>query len=79
MSDVKVNSVQPSEASKELVALYLLGSVAQSQGATVNSRDGIPFIEGGMTKKDILKNYLDCLYTVRVAPNINTYLDKLPD
>lgn len=79
MSDVKVNSVQPSEASKEMVALYLLASVAQVEGATVNIRDGIPYIDGGMTKKQILLHYADCLYAVRLVGDIHTYLKKLPD
>lgn len=79
MSDVKVSSVQPSEASKELVALYLLASVAQADGAVVNTRDGIPYIEGGMTKKQILMNYADCLYAVRLIGNCYDHIKALPD
>lgn len=79
MSDVKVNSVQPSEASKELVALFLLGSVAQAEGAIVNSRDGIPYIESGMSKKDILRNYLDCRVVVGAASGTREFVNKLPD
>lgn len=79
MAEVKVNSVQPSETSKEMIALYLLASVAQAQGAIVNVRDGIPYIEGGMSKKDILLNYADCLYAARLVGEHHNYLRKLPD
>lgn len=79
MSDVKVNSVQPSEASKELVALYLLGSVAESRGATVINRGGIPYIERGMSKKQILQDYADCLYVVRNSISSRDYIREMPD
>lgn len=79
MSDVKVNSVQPSEASKELVALYLLASVAETRGATVINRGGVPYIEGGMSKKQILLDYIDCLYVVRQSLSAQGYIQGLPD
>ncbi len=79
MSDVSVNSVKPSEVSDRMVALYLLGMVAEAQGARVNSRAGVPMIEGGMTKKQILKNYLDCLVAVKSSNGTRQYIDSLPD
>lgn len=79
MADVSVNSVQPSEASKELVALYLLGSVAMAEGATVIYRDGIPYVNAGMTKKQILQNYLECLWAAKNANNMKAYISNLPD
>ncbi|MHA3840486.1 hypothetical protein ACX0GZ_04615 [Sphingomonas aestuarii] len=79
MTDVKVNSVQPSAVSKEMVALYLLAQVSEAQGARVNVRDGVPYIEGGMTKKQILLNYIDCLYAVRNVGECHNYIKNLPD
>lgn len=64
MADVSVNSIKASEVSNEMVALYLLASVAANEGnATVNLRDGIPVI-AGMTKEWLLTNYVDCLRSV---------------
>ena len=65
MSDsVNVNSVKASEVSREMVALYLLASVAQNEDhAVVNIRDGVPVI-GGVDKKWLLENYSDCVRTV---------------
>jgi len=61
MSETIVN---PAEISKELVALYLLASVAASEsGVAVNIKDGIPIISG-KDKGWILRNYTDCLRTI---------------
>lgn len=64
MADVSVNSVQPSEISQEMVALYLLTSVASStEGANYTVRDGIPIITGP-DKEWIIRNYIDCLRSI---------------
>jgi hypothetical protein len=64
MSDVNVNSLKPSEVSNEMVALYLLASIATTENdAGVNIRDGIPIISG-MSKEWLLTNYVDCLWSV---------------
>lgn len=56
--------ISPAEASNELVALYLLASVAASEpGTAVNIKDGIPIISG-LSKDWILENYVDCLRTI---------------
>ncbi len=79
MSDVKVSSVKPSEVSKEMVALYLLGAVAEAEGATVQYYAGVPVVTAGMTKKKILQHYWDCLITVKSGNGTREYLSKLPD
>jgi len=64
MSDVSVNSVKPSEVSDEMVALYLLASIATNEtDAIVNFNAGIPII-AGKNKSWILSNYADCIRTV---------------
>ncbi|QPQ54233.1 hypothetical protein IC614_07625 [Allosphingosinicella flava] len=64
MADVSVNSVKPSEVSDEMVALYLLASVATHEGGvSVTIKDGIPLIHGA-DKKWILENYVDCLKSI---------------
>lgn len=64
MTDVSVNSVKASEVSNEMVALYLLASIAANEpNAGINLRDGIPVISG-MDKQWLLSNYVDCLRTV---------------
>lgn len=64
MADVNVNSVKPSEASDEMVALYLLVSIAASgDEASYTFRDGIPIITGP-NKEWILQNYIDCLRSI---------------
>lgn len=56
--------ISPAEASNELVALYLLASVAASEpGVVVNIKDGIPVISA-QNKDWVLKNYVDCLRTI---------------
>ena len=64
MTDVNVNSLKASEVSREMVALYLLASVAQDEGeAGVEIINGIPLISG-MSKEWLLTNYVDCVRTV---------------
>ena len=64
MADVSVNSVKASEVSNEMVALYLLASIAQNEpGCAVNVRDGVPVI-GGVDKQWLLTNYIDCLKSI---------------
>ncbi len=64
MADVSVNSIKASEVTKEMVALYLLASVAANErDAAVILRDGIPLISG-MSKEWLLTNYVDCLWSV---------------
>ena len=64
MADVSVNSVKASEVSNEMVALYLLASIAQNEsGMVVNIKDGIPVI-GGADKEWLLTNYVDCLKSI---------------
>jgi hypothetical protein len=56
--------LKASEVSKEMVALYLLASLAQNEEeAVVGIINGIPLISG-MSKEWILTNYVDCLRTV---------------
>ncbi len=56
--------VNPAEISKELVALYLLASIAANEpDAAVNVKDGIPIISG-KDKDWILSNYIDCLRSI---------------
>jgi hypothetical protein len=75
MSDVKVNSVRPSDISEEMVALYLLALIAKNEAdAVVNFYDGIPIISG-KNKSWILTNYADCIRTIirrQVAINSNS-------
>jgi hypothetical protein len=64
MAEVSVNSVKASEVSKEMVALYLLASVAaKERAAAVSLRDGVPLISG-LSKEWLLTNYVDCLQSV---------------
>lgn len=64
MADVSVNSIKASEVSDEMVALYLLASIAANErDASVIFRDGVPLISG-MSKEWILTNYVDCLRSV---------------
>jgi hypothetical protein len=64
MTDVNVNSMKASEVSNEMVALYLLASVAKNQeGASVAIINGVPLISG-MNKEWLLTNYVDCLRSV---------------
>jgi hypothetical protein len=64
VADVSVNSIKASEVTKEMVALYLLASVAANErDAAVILRDGIPLISG-MSKEWLLTNYVDCLWSV---------------
>lgn len=61
MSETIVN---PAEVSKELVALYLLASIAANEkGTAVNVKDGVPII-AGKDKDWLLKNYIDCLRSI---------------
>lgn len=61
MSETIVN---PAEISNELVALYLLASIAANEPATsVQIKDGVPLI-AGKDKGWILQNYVDCLRTI---------------
>lgn len=56
--------VNPAEVSKELVALYLLASIAANEPNTaVNVKDGIPII-AGKGKDWLLSNYIDCLRSI---------------
>jgi len=58
------NSVKASEVSDEMVALYLLASVAANEAtASVNIKDGVPIISG-CDKQWLLSNYTDCLRTI---------------
>jgi hypothetical protein len=64
MTDVNVNSLKASEVSNEMVALYLLASLAQNEEeAGVEIINGIPLISG-MNKEWLLTNYVDCIRTV---------------
>jgi hypothetical protein len=62
MGDISVNSVKASEVSDEMVALYLLASVA-AYDTGVTMKDGVPIISG-KSKEWLLTNYVDCLRTV---------------
>jgi hypothetical protein len=64
LADVNVNGIKASEVSKEMVALYLLASVAANERDTaVHFRDGIPLING-KSKEWLLKTYVDCLQSI---------------
>ncbi|NVD26555.1 hypothetical protein HUO14_01400 [Parasphingorhabdus flavimaris] len=65
MSDISVNSLKASEVSREMVALYLLASIADNEpDAAVNMKDGVPLISG-KSKNWILSNYIDCLKSIK--------------
>lgn len=65
MPDVSVNSVQPSEVSKEMVAYLLtvsiLGGAEYAKSWQVSA--GIPIIQG-FDKETILETYAECARTV---------------
>lgn len=64
MAELSVNGMKASEVSNEMVALYLLASVAANEpDAGVNIRDGVPVISG-KSKDWLLANYIDCLRSI---------------
>ena len=57
-------AIKASEVSDEMVALYLLASIAENEpGVVVNWHAGVPAING-MDKSDLLANYVDCLKSI---------------
>lgn len=64
MANVPVNSIKASEISNEMVALYLLASIAENENnTTVIFVGGIPKISG-KSKEWLLTNYVDCLRSI---------------
>ena len=62
---VNVNSVQPSEVSKEMVAYLLTASIlgGADYGKAFSSCQGLPIIMG-VDKDTILSTYAECIRTV---------------
>lgn len=62
---VSVNSVQPSEISKEMVAYLLAASIlgGSASGKSWYSCTGLPMIQG-FDKDTVLSTYAECLRTV---------------
>lgn len=63
--EVTVNSVQPSEVSKEMVAYLLTVSILSGSqyNMGIHRCDGLPII-GGCDKDTILSTYAECIRTV---------------
>lgn len=65
MSDVSVNSVQPSEISPEMVAyLVTVSALNESSGKGWQPCSGLPILYGH-DKDAILATYAECIRTVR--------------
>jgi len=72
MADESKKGFKASEVSNEMVALYLLASIAKNENdGNVAIIQGIPVISG-KSKEWLLKNYTDCLLTVVYrSPHMN--------
>jgi len=77
MSEVKVNSVQPSEVGPDMVA-YLLTVSILSKGDTTSgfrSADGLPIISG-QSEEAILRTYAKARLVVGTPSMIDDFLGK---
>ena len=68
MSDSNMNSVQPSEMSREMVAYLLTASILGGEQYSKGTApfNGLPRIDG-CSKDDILSTYVECLRAVKTA------------
>ncbi len=75
MSDVKVNSVQPSEISPSMVAYLLTVSILSKSNTTngFRSADGLPIILG-RSEDEILKTYAKARQVVNSPHLVDSYL-----
>lgn len=75
MSDVKVNSVQPSEVGPEMVAYLLTVSILSSSNTSFGHRsvDGLPIILN-RSEDEILRTYAKAYQVVNRPDNVDKYL-----
>jgi peptidase E len=76
MSDVSVNSVQPSEVGKEMVAYLLTASILCGAEYEVGYHDinGLPLING-KSRDEILRTYALALNVVKNPAHAKKWID----
>ena len=75
MSDVRVNSVQPSEVGPEMVAYLLTASIlcGPAYRPGYNSMEGLPLIDG-KSRDEILRTFALALNVVRNPHNAEGWI-----